>query len=444
MLSVIDFLEQLECNNSRILKEELLNENSNNLLLKSIFKVVGDPYINFYINKFKAPKSLEKSTVSDNGAITAFIEMLHQKLSTRQVTGNAAKHLVESFFEGLDERQAKWCQRILLKNLRCGVSLSTISKVWPRLIVGFSVQLAETLKTRYEIGKGIIIDDKIVYPIQVEPKLDGLRCVVIKHNGEVTMHTRSGNIINTLPLIKSILEKASYDEFVLDGECLGTDWNESASVMMSHKTGKDDSNMIFHVFDALPFSEWQNQESHLDLVNRLELVGELVKNILHPAIVQVQGKLVDNEKELIEAYICNTDAGYEGIMIKDLFASYVFKRSSNIRKMKPCRTFEGIIVGHYEGTRGTKREGLWGGFEVILSNGVLTRVGGGFTDKLKSEINIDPSLWIGRAIEMEGQPDPLTDDGLTRDGRIRFPVFIRRRDHRDIDSKLLIAFNNHD
>ena len=37
---------------------------------------------------------------------------------------------------------------------------------------------------------------------------------------------------------------------------------------------------------------------------------------------------------------------------------------------------------------------------------------------------------------MEGQPDPLTGDGLTKDGKVRFPVYIRERDPRDVDQKL--------
>jgi hypothetical protein len=107
--------------------------------------------------------------------------------------------------------------------------------------------------------------------------------------------------------------------------------------------------------------------------------------------------------------------------------------------MKPVATYEAIIVGHYEGRRGSKREGLWGGFEVVLPNGVVTRLAGGFTDKMKSEINLDPDSWIGRVVEMEGQPDPLTGDGLTRDGKVRFPVFIRERDVRDVDPRVVSA-----
>lgn len=433
-MSTIDILEQLEYNNSRLFKEELLESQVSNDLLKKVFIAAGDPYINYYVNKFKMPKA--EGIGVDDLVLEHFLEDIYEKLSTRKVTGNAAKDLVARLFADMTGPQQKWCQRILLKNLRCGVQSTTVNKVWPGAIVGFSVQLAETLETRYEEGKGIIICESVMYPTWVEPKLDGLRCVAVKHSGEVTMFTRNGTVLETLPRIKSLLEAAPWDEFILDGEVMGETWNDSASVVMSHKKGKDDSKMVFHVFDALPFSDWHDQESHLDLEDRLKLVKELVSKIGDPVVTQVQGRLANDQEELLAAYLHDTDAGYEGVMVKDLVAPYLFKRSSNIRKLKPIKTFEGIIVGHYEGRRGSKREGLWGGFEVVLPNGVVTRVAGGFTDKMKAEINLDPNLWIGRIIEMEGQPDPLTGDGLTKDGKVRFPVYIRERDPRDVDQKV--------
>ena len=433
-MSTIDILEQLEYNNSRLFKEELLESQVSNDLLKKVFIAAGDPYTNYYVNKFKMPKA--EGIGVDDLVLEHFLEDICEKLSTRKVTGNAAKDLVARLFADMTGPQQKWCQRILLKNLRCGVQSTTVNKVWPGAIVGFSVQLAETLETRYEEGKGIIICEPIMYPTWVEPKLDGLRCVAVKHSGEVTMFTRNGTVLETLPRIKSLLEAAPWDEFILDGEVMGETWNDSASVVMSRKKGKDDSKMVFHVFDALPFFDWHDQESHLDLEDRLELVKELVSKIGDPVVTQVQGRLANDQEELLAAYLHDTDAGYEGVMVKDLVAPYLFKRSSNIRKLKPIKTFEGIIVGHYEGRRGSKREGLWGGFEVVLPNGVVTRVAGGFTDKMKAEINLDPNLWIGRIIEMEGQPDPLTGDGLTKDGKVRFPVYIRERDPRDVDQKL--------
>lgn len=441
MTTVIDILEKLESDNSRLFKEELLDTHSDNELLKRVFVTVGDPYLNFYVNKFKMPAA--SGMGNDDLVVEQFLDEIHENLATRKKTGNAAKEFVQYIFGEMTHIQQKWCLRILLKNLRCGVQSTTVNKVWPGSITGFSVQLAESLSTRYEEGKGIIIEDEIVYPIRVEPKLDGLRCVAVKHGGEVTMFTRNGTVLETLPRIKSLIEAAPWDEFVLDGEVMGADWNESASVVMSHKKNKDDSNMVFHVFDALPFSDWRDQESHLLLEDRVLLVGELVSQVGSPSVSQVQGQTVEDQEGLLASYLLSTDQGYEGIMVKDLDAPYAFKRSDNVRKMKPVATYEGVVVGHYEGRRGSKREGLWGGFEVVLPNGVVTRIGSGFTDKLKAEINLSPDSWIGRIVEMEGQPDPLTGDGLTKDGKVRFPVYIRERDRSDVDPKVVLAFEEY-
>ena len=196
----------------------------------------------------------------------------------------------------------------------------------------------------------------------------------------------------------------------------------------------------FHVFDAMLFDDWKSQDNCSDLAERVKLVAELVDMSDSSSVVAVEGANVENQDELMTIYSKFTEKGYEGVMVKDLDSPYVFKRTDAVRKLKPVATYEGVVVGHYLGNRGSKREGLWGGFEVLMPNGVVTRVGGGFTDKLKAEISVKPDAWIGRILEVEGQPDPQTTDGLTRDGKVRFPVFTRERDPRDVDPKVLNAY----
>jgi len=441
MESVIDILEALESDNSRLFKEDLLERNRKNELLRRAFIATFDPYVNYYVNKFKTPPALQEEAADDDQVLTTFFDVLLEDLSSRRITGNAAKAAVVSAFGKMTARQQKWCQRIILKNLRCGVQETPVNKVWPGSITKFSVQLAETLESTFEKDSGIVVTQELRYPVRVEPKLDGLRCVAVKHNGEVTMFTRNGTVLETLPTIKAALEAADYDDFVVDGEAMGADWNESASVVMSHKKGKDDSGMVYHVFDAMHFDDWRSQHNDSELTDRVELVSELVKQIGSSCVIQVEGQTVENQKDLLAFYSKVMGKGYEGIMVKDVSAPYRFKRTDAVLKLKPVTTYEGVVVGHYEGRRGSKREGLWGGFEVLMPNGVVTRVGGGFTDKLKAEIGMDPDSWIGRIVELEGQPDPLTADGLTVDGKVRFPVYIRERDARDVDAKVLAAYD---
>jgi ATP-dependent DNA ligase len=295
------------------------------------------------------------------------------------------------------------------------------------------VQLEYPLETSHD-GDQIHIDGEVTYPVRVEPKLDGLRCVAIKQGGEVTLFTRNGRVIESLPTIQAALEKANYDNTVLDGEAMGEDWNESASIVGSKKNKKDDSGIYFHVFDAVPLKCWHEQNAPLTMAARVNLLTATVSNITGP-VLPVPGKTVNSEEELMAFYEKSLEDDFEGIMLKDLKAPYEFKRSRQTRKMKPVATYEGTVVGWYFGREGTKNHGKFGGYVMLLDNGVTTRVGGGYSDVERATNLIeDPDTHVGRIIEVEGQPP------LTKDGRVRFPVFIRYRDVSDVDPKIPAAY----
>lgn len=436
--SVIDILEELEATSGKNAKRDILELNKNNKLLQQVFVAAQDPYTVYYVNKFKTPPPSKVTQVTDDGAIEALIDIVLPELSSRRVTGNAAKDFLFDTFKSLDADQQKWYTRILLKNLRAGVQ-TTVLDVWPGLIKTFTVALAETLKSDFVKGEGIKLLEPVTYPIRCEPKLDGLRCIAVKKDGKVTFFTRNGTELDSMPKIKAALEAAPIDNVVLDGEGMAADWNESASVMMS-KTQKDDSNLYYNIFDAMPLDNWVEQDCSMTYFYRAILVRDVVEAVASSCVRQVPHIMAQNEEELKVFFAKCLDEEYEGVMLKTLDTPYKFKRSSNILKLKPVVTYEGVIVGHYEGRRGTKREGLFGGFEVVFSNGVVTRVGGGFNDALKADVQLQgPDTYLGKIVEVEAQPDPLTKDGLTVDGKARFPVFTRFRDEGDVDPKVVAA-----
>lgn len=443
--TIIDVLEELESTTGSNARKDILEVNRKNVLLKSVFIAAQDPYTVYYVNKFRLPPAVgsDSRKFTDDEAIDVFMVLL-DTLSNRRLTGNAAKDAVTALFAMFDANQQKWCQRIILKNLRCGVQESTVNKIWPGTLKSFAVALACTLKSEFVKGEGIKILDEVTYPVRVEPKLDGLRFIAVKQNGVVTFYTRNGTVLETLPKIREALERAQYDNVVLDGEAMGKDWNESASVVMARKTQRDDSNMIYNIFDAMELRDWVAQECDYAYSMRVDLVKTVVASAKSPCIQQVPHINATDEAE-VKAYFAKCmDEGFEGVMLKTMNTPYVFKRSENILKLKPCVTYEGVIVGHYEGRRGTKREGLFGGFEVVLPNGVITRLGGGFSDVLKAQVQLEgPDTFLGKICELEAQPDPLTVDGLTVDGKARFPVFMRFREESDVDPKVVEAGVKH-
>ena len=437
-----DVLEELEATSGSNAKRDILEAERSNAVLKKVFLAAQDPYVVYYVNKFRIPKPVSPDQGGSDLILERFLDVVLPRLASREVTGNEAKALVEREFASMNALEQKWCQRILLHNLRCGVQETSVNKVWPGLINSFSVALAGTLKSQFTAGKGIELLEPIAYPVRVEPKLDGLRCIAVKRAGTVTFFTRNGTVLETLPRVKAALEAASYDDLVLDGEAMGTDWNESASVLMSSKSKKDDVNIVYNAFDAMPLDDWLDKETTLQYHERCQLVQDVVALVANDRVRQVDHIMAQDEAQLKAFFARCMDEGYEGVMLKTLGTTYEWDRSRNIMKLKPCVTYEGTVVGWYEGRRETKRAGQFGGFYVLLPNHVITRVGGGFNDKLRAQIQLeDADTWCGRIAECEAQPDPLTPDGLTVDGKMRFPVYVRSRDKGDVDPRVPAAFD---
>lgn len=430
-MNTVQILETLESDNSRLFKEALLESNRDNEVLHRFLVMAFDPWKNWGVTKYDKPVAQRPVACGDD-IIVEYMDLL-ERLNRREVKGNAAREAVTQAMSKGDALAQKWMERLLWRNLRCGVSVSTINKVWPNSVVPFAVALAGTLPTK-GVNGNFEFSEPVAYPVRVEAKLDGLRCVAVKHNGEVTMYTRNGTVLETLPRIKAAIEALAADDFVLDGEAMGEDWNESASVVMSAKSKKDDSAMRYHVFDCVPLKDWQAQETNLNYHDRLNDLISIIGPTGTGPLRFVKSKVCADEAELRSFYAQCLDEGYEGVMLKDMGATYKWKRSDAILKLKPVATEEGVVVGWYEANVNTKRAGQFGGFVVLTPNGVTTRVGGGYSDKLKTEVNENPDSWIGRIVECEHQPP------FTPDGKMRFPVFCRFRDPSDVDPKVLAAY----
>jgi len=433
-LTIIQILELLESDNSRLFKEEVLRKNVENVELRRFLVLSFDPWKDWGVAKYEKPVAQRPLACGDN-TIIKYMDLL-ERLNARELKGNAAREAVTLAMSEGDALAQKWMERLLWRNLRCGVSVATINKIWPGSVIPFAVSLAETLPTKGSNGE-FEITQPVAYPVRVEAKLDGLRCVAVKSKGEVTLYTRSGTVLETLPRIKSAIEALAADDIVLDGEVMGDDWNESASVVMSSKSKKDDSKMLFHAFDLISIEDWKRQKSETHYRARLLDLQMVLGDTTGTPFRYVKSVIANDEASLREFYSGCLEEGYEGVMLKDIGAPYQWKRSPAILKLKPVATEEGVVVGWYEANANTKRAGQFGGFVVLTPNGITTRVGGGYTDALKSQIFSEgPDSYVGKIVECEHQPP------FTNTGSMRFPVFCRFRDPSDVDPKVLAAYEN--
>jgi len=433
--NVIEVLEQLESDNTRLFKEKVLTDNKDDLLLRDFLTMAFDPWKNWGVAKYNRPDPLPGNSNHEDVELSTFMVLL-EALNRRVLTGNKAREAVEVAMSQFDAVGQKWCERLLWRNLRCGVSATTINKIWPGSIVPFAVALAESLTT-VGVNGDFKITDPVKYPVRVEAKLDGLRLIAVKNRGEVSLFTRSGTPIETLPKIVQAIKDLAHDDIVLDGEAMSSDWNESASIMMSSKSKKDDSSMRYHIFDCVKFEDWQQQKSETHYRARLLDVSMIVGDVQGTPFRYVKSTTANDETELRQFYNECLAEGYEGVMLKRLDTPYQWKRTDAILKLKPVATEEGVIVGWHLSPEKTKRAGQFGGFHVLTKNGVVTKVGGGYTDALKKQIQTEgPDTYIGRIAEVEHQPP------FTNDGKLRFPVFSRFRDPSDVDPAVLEAYVN--
>ena len=180
MDNVIKILEELESTTATSEKIKILTQNSFNVKLKEILFLTCNPYITFGIGKktFTSYKPwIYENTFGDLKDLLAML--------VRNNTGsNECKNHILTFMSTRTAREQEWIKRIILKNLKIGVGYKTLNKVFVKdFIPSFEVMLAQHLEDYIDT-----IHEKMYATL----KMDGVRGVAIKENGDVNIFTREG------------------------------------------------------------------------------------------------------------------------------------------------------------------------------------------------------------------------------------------------------------
>jgi DNA ligase-1 len=414
-------IRSLEEHASRLNKEAIIEAQQDNEELFEGFNLALSPYITFGVKKVPSHSGPDGQGLP----WVAFKELCHL-LSTRQLTGDDARSAIELALSASTGRQWNdWYRRILIKDLRCGVSEKTINKVKKNAVPVFECMLAHD---------GANHEAKVTGKKLLEPKLDGVRVLTVinAHDRTVIQYTRNGKVLENFGHItNAILEHIDlFDRsWVIDGEMVSS----SFQALMKQVHRKDDvqaGDARLMAFDILPLSEFQKGKSALGQKRRSALLRGM-KPVLDKVgkidiIEQIEVDLDSYVGELqFKEY--NKDAiakGFEGIMIKDLDAPYVCKRHVAWLKQKPFIEVSLTIVGIEPGTG--KNEGKMG---AAICEGeedgkfIRVNVGSGWTDDQRAEI--DDSV-IGQVLEVRA--DAITRSQDSEDVySLRFPRALRFR-----------------
>jgi DNA ligase-1 len=432
-----DWIQDLESSDSRLHKEAViekaliaakLGSSSAQCFLYNCY-LAYNPYFVYGVRQVPETSSL-------TGQANPWVEFwaLLEGLRTRSITGHRARDQIEAMSQRFDTEQ--WnglCRRVIIKDLRCGISEKTINKVCKKTdwaIPVFSCQLAQDSTEHPAKMKG---------RKRLEVKLDGVRVLAVCSASGVTLYSRNGKVFENFPQIAEALD-ANYKllpvstqatgSYVLDGEIVGESFQKL--MKQAHRKGNARTdNMVYHVFDILPLRAFEEGFHNAQQHKRLELLEKSRTLFDATGCLRIMtGIEVDLDmskgQDIMRRFADDAVAqGFEGIMLKDLDAPYECRRSSFWLKWKPVITVDLKIVGFEEGTgRNLGRLGAIVCEGVDNGRNISVNVGSGLSDADRDEYWLARDQLLGDVVEVEADAVTQNQNGTYS---LRFPRFLRFR-----------------
>jgi DNA ligase-1 len=419
----------LETHNSRLNKEAIIEVqmNAKNDEFFEGCKLALDPMITFGLKQIPEKKNEDGPGLSWDGFISVV-----QRLANRELTGNVARSSVEAIMNTATKSQWNgWYRRILIKDLRCGVSEKTINKVVKRGPKKYSIPVFECQLAHDSSNH----EGKVAGRKFIEVKLDGVRVITIVYpSGRVDQFSRNGKELVNFEHIKAQLSEVGkgFDmPYVLDGEVMSSSFQDLMK-QVHRKSDVDASDAILYLFDIIPLVDFQKGFSNLlqdersgTLRNWYELEQDNLPNVrvLEQELVDLD--TAEGQEHFREINQNAIDGGYEGIMIKDVNAPYECKRSTAWLKLKPFIEVSLQVTAVEEGTgRNAGRLGALVCEGHDLGKTIRVNVGSGFSDSDRDDFWHSRNKVVGQIVEVRADAVTQNQDGSYS---LRFPRFLRFR-----------------
>jgi DNA ligase-1 len=422
-------INDLEVHNLRTNKEQIIAAAAaeGNDTFFAGCKLALDQMITFGVKQVP-----EKTDEDGPGLSWDNFSVLADHLRSRKLTGHAARDAIaQALTEATKSQWNGWYRRILIKDLRCGVSEKTINKVVEKKyakysIPVFSCQLAHD-STNHE--------SKVTGSKLIEVKLDGVRVITVVYpDGRVDQYSRNGKELVNFPHIKEQLKIAAKDmscAWVLDGEVMSSSFQDLMK-QVHRKSDVSAGDAVLHLFDWLPLENFEQggwDKTQMERTKALKMwygyYSDKMPNIRaldHEEVDLDTAKGKQRYKEINAAAIAG---GYEGIMLKNLDAPYECKRTVNWLKLKPFIEVSLSVVDVEEGTgRNVGKLGALVCEGVDDGKKIRVNVGSGFSDANRDDFWTNRHLLKDQVVEVRADAITQNQDGSYS---LRFPRFLHFR-----------------
>ena len=291
-----------------------------------------------------------------------------------------------------------------------------VKRDWDKKIKqGYHTENSESNATILKPMLALEFKDNVKYPVWIQPKLDGVRCLIYMNNGAIVFQSRQNTLYepfaHLIPDLTGILSQMPPNT-ILDGELYthGLGFENVVSMVRRAKTRHPDLEKLkYTVYDF--FIKGSNTilyEERLKIltgaINKLNTV-ELIETQMAPSKI-----IVDNYHDYYAAQ------DYEGIMLRSN-GLYKEGRSKDLLKYKKFMDAEFEVVGHHEAKFGLPVPV----FDCKVGDktfGVMMK--GDFASRADRMKNVTD--YYGKMLTVKFQE-------LSSDGIPRFPVGISFRDY---------------
>ena len=205
-------------------------------------------------------------------------------------------------------------------------------------------------------------------PVFIQPKLDGVRCLIQYDAGKVTAYSRTGKEWKNIEHIKlnllSFFDK--HPNAILDGELYNHDFKDDfeSIISMVRKTKPTEEDRVKSV-DNVQFHCYDTIMEHMPYHDRAKF---LISNLRDSYCVKfLPAWSVDSDERAKLYHQENLGAGYEGSILR---TNDIYKcgRSWSLRKFKDFSDAEATIIGYVDGKG--KRTGTLGKFLMRDDDGI--------------------------------------------------------------------------
>ena len=386
---ISDFLSELNESNSSNYKISTLKKYQNSEIVKQLLKLTYDKNnFNFGMSRTRLLGILNESNFPEGiDKIDDYLDLLQE--NSGKLSGNSAKEFYSSLLQKLTEDSRVILLNILGRDLKCGINIKNINKVFKNLIPKPNYMRCAVFSEK--------LVKKIHFPAMLQLKMDGTYREFNVSNGTVSAKTRAGEEYQNevlFDILKSFPDGYYMGELTIDGESRFT----GNGLINSLNPPLD--KIIFTCWDFLTFDEYTGKvkTSYIDRFNRLQ---NLIESRDFKQVKLVENHIVNNVSEALKQVSLWMSEGLEGGVLKDFNNTFKNGTSNTQLKIKLKVDAEMRITGFTEGTPGTKREGKIGAIQFANDEGTIKGQCSGFSDAELEEFSKNKDSLIGKIISVE-------------------------------------------